>query len=557
MLATLIIWAYSFALFYAYGWGGLIFLRKIFQLQDEPPVSGPVIVVAGMAILTTLASFLSLFIPLGRLAAILILIGGILIAITTRPWKKIRLPAYHFLVWVLLAAAGLTILENATHAPTNSDTALYHAQAIRWIESFRVVPGLANLHNRLGFNSSWFVLNAAFSLAFLGIQSFHLMNSVIMLVGLFYFSQGLQNILQRKITTSSIAKTVLFFLSLYLYGNDIASPSTDLPATLLTWMVSILLLEKLESRGIQFDIFSVVIFLLAIFALTVKLSVLPLAVIAFLVVLQQIRIRDSVCTLRLVSLGLLVLLPWLIRNIILSGYLVFPVSQIDIFGFDWKYPRENADANRLAIIWFARFPGKNWSDFVGLSFNAWAPQWFNGLSFVQRNLFSVAIMSPLILVLFMKERGLRLFKQFFLPYFVNYMGVIFWFLTAPDVRFGYGFLTMSIVLAFSPLIALVLTQFTSYTGFVTAILFPLLIFYQGYSLAEAADPVFIKQHLILPADYLPSRANPCPISNGTVFCRKEGGQCNYADFPCIPSPRPNVEMRGADWQDGFRTVQVP
>ena len=41
------------------------------------------------------------------------------------------------------------------------DTGLYGAPAVRWIQTFPIVPGLANLHGRLGYNSSVFLCIAA------------------------------------------------------------------------------------------------------------------------------------------------------------------------------------------------------------------------------------------------------------------------------------------------------------------------------------------------------------------------------------------------------------
>src|SRR5229473_966522 len=41
------------------------------------------------------------------------------------------------------------------------DTGLYGASSVRWIQTFPAVPGLANLHGRLGFNSSVFLCIAA------------------------------------------------------------------------------------------------------------------------------------------------------------------------------------------------------------------------------------------------------------------------------------------------------------------------------------------------------------------------------------------------------------
>ena len=39
------------------------------------------------------------------------------------------------------------------------DTGLYHAQYIKWIRNYPVVPGLGNLHGRFAFNSMFLVLS--------------------------------------------------------------------------------------------------------------------------------------------------------------------------------------------------------------------------------------------------------------------------------------------------------------------------------------------------------------------------------------------------------------
>ena len=134
---------------------------------------------------------------------------------------------YHPLVLILLIIVTITVLENATHKPTNYDTALYHAQAIHWIESYRAVPGLVNIHNRLAYNSSWLVLVASLSFAFLGLRSFHLTNSMITLATMFYFGEGFQGLIQKQVTISNVVKVILFFLPLYLYASDLSSPGTN------------------------------------------------------------------------------------------------------------------------------------------------------------------------------------------------------------------------------------------------------------------------------------------------------------------------------------------
>ena len=157
--------------------------RKDFHLDDETHPS-PSTWLAGMAAISTLANFPSLFIKLALTAQLITLAGGLLILVWL--WRtsrlKFSLPKWHPLGIVLGALVLLTVLEISTHTPGNPDTGLYHAQTIRWIETFPAVPGLGNLHSRLAYNSSWLTLNALFSFAFLGGQSYHPLPGLIVLV---------------------------------------------------------------------------------------------------------------------------------------------------------------------------------------------------------------------------------------------------------------------------------------------------------------------------------------------------------------------------------------
>jgi hypothetical protein len=558
MLATLIIWLYSAALFYIYGRGCVILLKKVFHFQEQVDLPLPIIIVMGVAILTTLASFLSLVIPLAGLAAFLVLIGGLLISTTSGLFKNFRFPSWHFLVWILFAVTAITVLENSISAPINPDTALYHAQAIRWIESYRAVPGLANLYNRLAYNSSWLVLNASLSFAFLKLRSFHLTNSIFLLTVMVYFGTGFQNILRKQPAVSDVVKSVLFFLPLYFYSSSVSSPGTDLPATLLIWIILILVLEKVEKFGLDFDLYTVAIFSLALFTASVKLSTIPLFLLSALVIAQLILKKQWRWIVYLSGIGVIVILPWVLRNIILSGYILFPVSQIDLFSFDWKNPLEAVDATRTGILWFARFPNKNWEDYVRLAPTQWIPLWFESLSFNQKLLTGLAFLSPLFFFIQTLKGPIRKFTAgYSIAFLTGYSGLLFWFLSAPDVRFGYGFLLLSIILGCTPFFLIrplfekPQLAFARYSFVILAVLF------QVYFLPMNVDLKTLSQRLLLPADYLPSQADPCAIGSVTIYCRKVSGQCNYEHFPCIASLRPNVVLRGASLQDGFRASPNP
>ena len=57
----------------------------------------------------------------------------------------------------LYATIALFLAIRAAGPNDYFDTGLYGAQAVRWLQTFPTVPGLANLHGHLGFNSSAFL----------------------------------------------------------------------------------------------------------------------------------------------------------------------------------------------------------------------------------------------------------------------------------------------------------------------------------------------------------------------------------------------------------------
>ena len=91
-----------------------------------------------------------------------------------------------FLRVVFLFLCLLSMVLWTTQDPGQYDTGLYHAQAIRWIEEYGVVPGLGNLHMRLAYNSAFMCLQALFSLEWLVGQSLHSLNGFFCLCALFY-----------------------------------------------------------------------------------------------------------------------------------------------------------------------------------------------------------------------------------------------------------------------------------------------------------------------------------------------------------------------------------
>ena len=59
------------------------------------------------------------------------------------------------------------------------DPAYYHYQAIRWNEDYPIIPGLANLEDRFGFNSNYMLLSAPFTFRFIFGEAIYSLQSLL------------------------------------------------------------------------------------------------------------------------------------------------------------------------------------------------------------------------------------------------------------------------------------------------------------------------------------------------------------------------------------------
>lgn len=555
---------------YLYGWAALRLAGRLFPAR---PIEGqPALVfVAGFISLTTVGSVFSVFIPLNWQSVGLILMGAAAIFFLGQRsgsirinWREIRLNKVILPMLVLFILAAAAVVENATHRPTNPDTGIYHAQAIRWMEMYPAVPGLGNLHSRLAYNSSWLVLNAVFSFAFLGFQSFRLVPAMLFWIAVFDFSRGVYGWLRGQGSPANLLRLMLLPLAFYLFGSQTSSPGTDLPVILILWVLAAAWLEA-GGEGTTGRVSSVdlVLFAGAIFLVTVKLSAIPLVLMAVWVILRWVH--KPALVLKFALLAGLLLVPWMARNYILSGYLIYPFPALDWFNPDWKIPFALALREQEIILAWARIPKLDASEVLAMPFKEWFPIWLDDLTRNQRLVLIAAAFSPGMA--FLDERlnrfDIKKGKGIIHPtlqraglYLILFSGMIYWLATAPDLRFGYGFVILvSAVPAAGILSGLDRRLLKPWSGL--RLLFVAgLILYQIFFLVRSFDQKDAANRLLLPVGYPQHASEPCAIENATVLCANEVSytQCWYQPFPCIPRPVENVAKRGEDLGEGFRAA---
>ena len=517
--------------------------------------------------LTTTASFFSLVMPIGAWFQLLVILGAVLILIRAIKTRELNPGAYfkvvknaHWLTLIIGGLALLTMLEVSTRIPGNPDSGQYHAQAIHWIESFGVVPGLGNLLTRFAFNSSWFVSNAVFSLAFLGQRSFHLLPSLLFLLVIFSSLSSLDSLIKREIRPSFFFQALLLPLAFNFLASEASSPGTDLPITMISWVLIAEWLKIMETRGENHKIILTVIWVVAVFCITIKLSAAIWLLGGLFVLLLVGESKNQRFLIVNMCLGICILAPWIARNIILSGYLVYPFPYIDIFQVDWKIPLSNAISDVNSIQNWAKLSGKGYSFQEDLPLVLWIPDWIKHQTIVQKAILGILVVFPLILtalILFRWKGGVFLkgyFRQYYPAYSFIYLGLVFWFFTSPALRFGYGFILSALILILLPFVFLIMNFLPRVKAYIGYLLTGLLILYQVYILIFSVELRTLTDRLIIPADYRELPTEPCRLLNATVFQPSSEAwmECWYSPFPCTPHCEPGVEQRGDSFQDGYR-----
>jgi hypothetical protein len=270
--------------------------------------------------------------------------------------------------------------------------------------------------------------------------------------------------------------------------------------------------------------------------------------------------RQTSSLLKCAVLGLMVVLPWFGRNIVLSGYLIYPFPAIDIFKVDWKIPIEQARADQIAIQSWGKLPGRDINVVAKMPFLSWFHEWWANLTLFRRLILEGITLIPFVLVIYglvsraFKRVNLKFLTPYWPVYLVTYAGITFWFLGSPEFRFGYGFLMAALLLTILPWFMLFRNLFSKYEVTLTTILLVVLIGFQALTLIKSIEWRTLPSRLVLPADYKSLPTTPCQLANVKVFQpdKDSWSECWYSTFPCTPKCDGNVTLRGISWGDGFR-----
>jgi len=351
---------------------------------------------------------------------------------------------------VALVAACAAAL--ALHRPCNPDSCLYHVATIRWFEQYPIVPGLGHVHLRLAFNHAYYLYASLFDVGSLRGHGEHLANGLLLLGVLGPACLLLPGVVdvRRPQPNSSYLTVALAGVTLdLLFGCNLSSPTADV-AVATTGAILILLAVGPAIDGAELTPFRLrAIGLIAMAAVIAKpAAVIVAAPFTLYAAAEALRGQGARGTwprtagvLAIAAIALVV--PWLVRGAVLSGYPLFP-SEVADLGLPWRLPAGVGHRELLYERAFARLRAD--ADFTGDY--AWVRHWLS-LEWLENREFVIPAATLVLAGSLAAVLALRQRRQ--LPMARSAAAVaaalVVWWVLAPDPRFAMPLIWCAAVLA--------------------------------------------------------------------------------------------------------------
>lgn len=496
MLIILLSWLLITAVVYPLGFIFNEWLSKQVSAQAARDTNITFVCLSGMMVTTVLSTILAFFIPLGLVANCIVLILSIS-AVLLRKMDLLNSIRKNYTdlrstspIVILMFVTFTFTIANLSYEPSSHyDDGLYYSTSIKWLQDYGTIKGIANLNPRIGFNSSWHILQALFGFSFLNAGLFNDLNGLIYLY-IFIYSLGGLNKLIKKQSSFAVLLQALFFVPAlaFHYGassdlalfniNYLGSSTPDLPVSMMLWFVFVLFTVQKDKDFAGASFLDLLILVYTVWIITMKLSAAPVLLLSVFILYKVFKLKEYRNAITLCGLCIVIISPWLLRNVFLTGYLIFPFSAIDIFPVDWKVRIETVKWFENAIKAFA--VGTDINVPFRLKINTWFLSWFNRQNYINHVLSFTSVLATLVytvialVTLTIRRRESKIHpiinQRFIITNLTLIISIIFWFIKSPDFRFGYGFICIYCLI----FICFVLTYFLEIN--ITYIRFPYYLF---------------------------------------------------------------------------------
>lgn len=509
----------------------------------------------GLIWATVYAQVFSLFGGVGALANGILLAACIVIALVWRKTIKSALGqsikgsgrAHSAAMLILVLIWAYCTSRGYMHY----DSDLYHAQSIRWIEEYGVVPGLGNIHVRFAYNSSFFALSALYSMKFLGGQSLHAVNGFFALL---LSAEVLKAFRIKQFGLSDFARLGACYYLTILY-RDIVAPASDYAVMCVVFFIIIRWLVHLEQKEKQIAPYGLLC-VAGVYAVTLKLTAGCILLLVLKPAISLIKEKKGKEIAVYIAMGALVLAPWMIRTALISGYLLYPFPALDVLTVDWKIPVEAAVRDAAEIKTWGR--GLNDAALVSMPVTEWFPRWFStmlptlGKIFILADFVCVAVFFGMLVSTIIrhgKNKGEDRKWDELLVLACMVLSFLFWLFSAPLLRYGYAYVLLVIVLTTG--VVYQRLKIPAVAQRLCGMLILAFVAVKALTLAKYVWSAADKPYYVAQQDYGTYELDSFEANDVRFYYPVSGDRVGYEAFPAIPLKK-EILFRGDGLEDGFR-----
>ncbi|WP_366182469.1 hypothetical protein [Flavobacterium ovatum] len=433
MILILISWIYI--IFSTINLG--VLLNKVTQLKNTNFV---ICSLLGLFTTTILASFWAIF---GRINIefhlFLLVLNGILflklkseVLVIYKLFFR-QLKSLSRSLKIILTIISFLILAQCAAVPYIIDNESYYIQTIKWINNYGFVKGLANLHLSLAQTSGWHITQSAYNFSFI-YKNFNDLSGFCLLLGNIFAISHLNSFFKTK-EKNALIIGLLPLSNVFLFPF-ISSPSTDLPVYILSFIIFYLFIKDYNNISIEtFNLIAIFVF----FIVYIKVTFIAITLILLFLFFKHRTLKITTS----IIIGSLVVLLFLTKNTLISGYPLFPITT-NPFSFDFQIPESIAhfyyDENRRDSFAITKIQFEQMSPF-GI-FKIWLCRPFlDGI--INKLIIVLIIIMPFFIKLFFNK------KYFWSLYTVFLFHVTLLLLSSPQYRFFMNFVLLFLLMIIS------------------------------------------------------------------------------------------------------------
>lgn len=359
---------------------------------------------------------MSIFSPLNLMTLLpVIFLGGICFFFLL---KKISLKDWwdkkYFIIFLLIISL-IVLLEVSSSDFGAYDTLLYHANIVSWMNSYKAVFGLANLHHRLGMNSLYLAVAAGIDVGVLNKAS------GVILPSLMFFSAFGCFLWEMFFCGDKKYRIFAFGILIWLVFTTVFYPNLyyDIPSMIfmaLAFLEFFNLLLITEKTNPVNSLSLIMLFSATSFAIKQMgaLNLFFMTVFCLYIVIKNNEFNlKSLIKIGMIPILLGIFYVW--RNLIITGYPLYPLPILP-FNFKWTVPFDVIQSCYTGIKYWAKMPGPNYMSVADNNFLYWFIPWAKLHVASIQVVYFVMLFLALILWLdvFLSQKNLKSFFVFFI-----------------------------------------------------------------------------------------------------------------------------------------------